>query len=187
MKRKLIREMKKKYYKRRDTKRGLTLIELLITVIMCIILTGASMYIFRAVLLNWVGSEERTGVDISIDRGIEEAVRDLREARQISFINNDEIRFTQDLTNFYIYYLYNGSDTYPSMFNQNTYELRKAALSGGISGTFTYGSGQIIITEVVAPTTSDLSISSNLVTLDLSVRRRDEIIRSRTRVRPRNL
>lgn len=170
-----------------NLKKGLTLLELMMAILVFVILMAVIVYILRAVLLSWSSQETRSGIDISLDRGIEEAVRDLREARQISFINNDEIRFTQDLTNFYIYYLYNESDSYPPSFNQNTYELRKAALSGGISGTFTYGSGQIIITEVVAPTTSDLSISSNLVTLDLSVRRRDEIIRSRTQVRPRNL
>lgn len=170
-----------------NLKKGLTLLELMMVILVFVILMAVIVYVLRAVLLSWSSQETRSGIDISLDRGIEEAVRDLREARQISFINNDEIRFTQDLTNFYIYYLYNGSDFYPPSFNQNTYELRKAALSGGISGTFTYGSGQIIITEVVAPTTSDLSISSNLVTLDLSVRRRDEIIRSRTQVRPRNL
>ena len=157
------------------------------TLAMFVILTAAVVYILRAVLLSWSAQETRAGIDISLDRGIEETARDLRQARQASVVNNDEIRFTQDLANYYIYYLYNASDSYPSSFNQAAYQLRKAALSGGISGTFTYGSGDIKIIDVLPPPTSDLSLSSNLITLDLSIARKDETIRSRTQVRPRNL
>jgi len=171
----------------RNTGKGLTLIELMITIVMFVILTGVIVYILRVVLLSWSSQETRAGIDISLDRGIEEMVRDLREARQVSTVNNDEIRFTQDLTAYYIYYLYNASDSYPSSFNQGAYQLRKAALSGGISGTFTYGSGDIKIIDVLPPPTSDLSFNSNLITLDLSIKRGDETIRSRTQVRPRNL
>jgi hypothetical protein len=137
--------------------------------------------------LSWSSQETRTGVDISLDRGIEEIVRDLREARQVSSVNNDELRFTSDLTNYYIYYLYNSGDSYPPSFNQASYQLRKATLSGGINGTFSYGSGDIKLIDVLPPPTSDLSLSSNLITLDLSITRKDETIRSRTQVRPRNL
>ncbi len=166
--------------------KGLTLIELMITVVIFVILTAVVAYILRAVLLSWSSQETRTGIDISLDRGIEEITRDLREARAAQS-SSDEIRFTQDLSAYYIYYLYNSNDSYPPAFNQTTYQLRKAAVTGGISGTFTYGSGQIIINDVLAPPTSDLSLSSNLITLDLSVKRGDETIRSRTQVRPRNV
>ncbi len=154
---------------------------------MLVTLVGVASYILRAVLLSWSSQETRSGIDISLDRGIEEMVRDLREARQVQLVNNDEIRFTQGQTTYYIYYLYNSSDSYPLSFNQGTYQLRKATLSGGISGTFTYGSGPIIITDILPPATSDLSIGSNLITMDLSIKRGDETIRSRTQVRPRNL
>lgn len=170
-----------------NLKKGLTLIELMIVIVMFVILVGAMIYILRAVLLSWSSQETRSGVDISLDRGIEELVRDFRKARQVSVVNNDEIRFTQDLASYYIYYLYNASDSYPPSFNQGAYQLRKATLSGGISGTFTYGSGDIKIIDVLPPLTSDLSLSSNIVTIDLSIKRKDETIRSRTQVRPRNL
>lgn len=165
----------------------MTLIELMITIVMLVILVAVAAHIFRAVLLSWSSQEARAGIDISLDRGIEEVARDLREARQVSVVNNDETRFTQDLTNYYIYYLYSAGDVYPPSFNQSSYQLKKAALTGGFSGAFTYGAGYIIINDVLPPPTSDLSLSSNLITLDLSVKRGDEIIRSRTRVRPRNL
>jgi len=168
-------------------KKGLTLIELMMVIVLFVILTAVVVYILRAVLLSWSSQETRSGVDISLDRGIEEMVRDLREARQVSVVNNDETRFTHDLTNYYIYYLYNAGDSYPPSFNQSSYQLKKATLTGGISGTFTYGSGDIKIIDVLPPPTSDLSLSSNLITIDLSIKRADETIRSRTQVRPRNL
>ena len=170
----------------RNTKQGFTLIELIITISMLVALVGTTAYVFRAVLLSWSNQETRAGIDISLDRGIEEMVRDLREARQAQS-SNDEIRFTQDQTTYYIYYLYNAGDTYPVVFNQSSYQLRKAALTGGISGIFTYGLGDIKIIDVLPPPTSDLSLNSNLITIDLSVKRKDETIRSRTEVRPRNL
>lgn len=154
---------------------------------MVISLVGVTAYIFRAVLLSWASQETRSGIEINLDRGLEEIVRDLREVRQVGSVNNDEIRFTQDQSNYYIYYLYNANDSYPPAFNQTLYDLKKATLSGGISGTFTYGSGPIIITNILPPATSDLSISGNIVSIDLSAKRGDETIRSRTQVRPRNL
>lgn len=169
---------------------GLTLIELIITIAMFAVLTIVSAYIFRAVVLSWSSQERRAGIEINLDKGIEEMVRDLREAREVqSTASYDEIRFSQDGSAYYIYYFYNADDSYvpPPAFDEAAYELRKAALTGGINGTFTYGSGQIIATDVVAPATSDLSLRGNVVTIDLSVARGDETIRSRTDVRPRNL
>ena len=162
----------------------------MITIILFVILTAASVFIFRAVLLSWSSQETRAGIDIELDRAIEEIVRDLREAKEIQSTDAyDEIRFTQDETDYFIYYLYNGDDSYapPPAFNQATYELRKADLTGDIDGTFTYGDGKIILSDVLPPDTTDLSVSSNLATIDLSVARGDETIRSRTDVRPRNL
>lgn len=168
-------------------KKGLTLIELLIVILLFIILTGVIAYVFHAALITWSSQEKRSGIDIALDRAIEELARDLREARQVqSQAGSDEIRFTQDGTNFYIYYFYNANDSYQPAFNQSSYDLKKAALTGGINGTFTYGSGQVIIGDAVPPATSDLSLDGNIITIDLSVKRADETIRSRTKVLPRN-
>ncbi|MBU0759915.1 MAG: hypothetical protein KKC66_04180 [Candidatus Omnitrophica bacterium] len=162
----------------------------MITIAMFSILAVVTVYIFRAVLLSWSSQETRAGIDIVLDRGIEEMVRDLREAKEIQSTGGyDEIRFSQDQSTYYIYYLYNARDSYapPPAFDQTVYELRKAVLTGDINGSFTYGSGQIIITDVLPPAVSDLSLSGNIVAIDLSVARGDEAIRSRTEVMPRNL
>ncbi len=91
--------------------------------------------------------------------------------------------------NFSIFYLYNAADSYvpPPHFNQTSYQLKKATLSGGIKGTFTYGAGEVIANDVLPPSTSTLSLSSNLITIDLSAKRGDETLRSRTHLRPRDL
>jgi len=172
-------------------RKGLTLIELIITTAMVAILTVVMAYIFRAILISWSGQETRAGIDIGLDRGIDEMVQDLRKATAVSQGGSYDIRFTQDGSNYYIYYLYNSSDSYPITFSQSSYQLMKATLSGGIGGTFTYGSGNIIISEVLPPndptSPSNLSYASNIVNIDLSVKRKDEVIRSKTQVRPRNL
>ena len=168
-------------------KHGLTLIEFLIVIAMFSVIAGVTVYVFQVILRSWTGMEDRTSVSIVLNRAVEEVVRDVREATQVSLVNNDEIRFTKDDTNFYIYYLYNSDDSYPPAFNQDFYELRKATLSGGINGTFTYGSGKVIIIGVVPPSVTDLSFDGSIVTLDLSVTENDETVRIKTDVTPRNL
>lgn len=175
----------------RNTKnQGVTLIELVLALVLLTALSGGAMLIFNTLLLGWAGQSDRSGADLQLDRAMEEMVRDLREARQVqSVAGRDEVRYTTDGATFQILYLYHASDSYvpPPAFNQSVYQLRRGTLSGGLSGTFTYGSGTLLLADVLPPTTSDLSLSGNLITLDLSVRRGDETVRTRTQVRPRNL
>ena len=174
----------------RNTEQGFTLIELLITISLFVVLFGVATYTLRVVLIAWSGVEKRAGIDIGLGRGFEETVRDLRGAKVIqSAVNYDEIRFSEDNSTYYIYYLYNPSDSYipPPAFDQELYQLKKAQLTGGINGTFSYGLGQIIIKDIIPPPVSDLSYESNIVTIDISSKTADEIIRSKTQVRPRNL
>ena len=169
-------------------KKGLTLIELMTTLTTIAILAVVALTIYIAVLKSWSSQEKRAGISVVLDRTVAEMTRDLREAKEIdTSINNDEIRFTDDQTTYYIYYLYNASDTYPPAFNQPSYELRKETLTGVIDGTFTYGSGRLILSDVVPPTTTDLSYDGTLLTIDLSVLRDEETMRFRSKLKPRNL
>ncbi len=168
---------------------GVTLIELMIAVLLLSVLIGGSAVVFNTLLLSWASQTQRSGADLQLERAVEETVRDLREARQIQSISGyDEIRYTTDGSTFQIIYLYHAGDSYaPPAFNQAVYQLRRASLTGGLGGTFTYGEGTLLLTDVLPPSTSDLSASGNLITLDLSVQRGDETLRARTQVRPRNL
>ena len=177
-------------------KDGLTLIELIIAIMMMSLLIGATIYVFYAVLLSWSSQETRSGVDIDIDYDIEKVVRDLREAKLASLSDpyssyKDEIRFSNDKANFYTYYLYNAGDHYPPTFGQSSYQLKKAMLTGGLDGTFTYGSGDLIMSDIkprtaFMPERPVILSTGNMVTIDISIKRRDEEVRSRTAVRLRN-
>ena len=162
-------------------KKGLTLIELMISTMMVVILAGVVVYVFRAILLSWSGSEARAGINITLNRAIEEMRRDVIKAKAITSAN-DEVRFTSIDDINQIYYLYNQNDSYPPTFSQEKYELKKAGVSG-----FTNGAGVIILTAVSPPPISDLSFSNNLVTIDLSSVHDDETVRLRTQIKPRNL
>jgi len=167
--------------------RALTLIELMITISMLVVVVGVSVYVFRAVLLSFSGMEAMGGMDIVLSRGIEEMVRDFREAQGLDALNDDEIRFTKNSSDYYIYYLHNDKETYPSDFSEEEYSLRKAELTGGITGTFTYGDGKVILNGVLPPSTTDLSVDGNMITVDISLSLNGETARGRTEVRPRNL
>lgn len=166
--------------------KAFTLIELLLVVVVMGMLFLAVGYIFQAVLLSWVTQDTRAGLDTNLYKGMEIASIDLRDVSAVQS-SGDEIRFTDDGTNYYIYYLYNSTDNYPPSFNKSSYQLRKAVLAGGISGTFTYGSGQLIINNVLPPPTSDLSFANNVINLDISVKQANETVRARTEIRPRNV
>ena len=170
-------------------RKGLTFIELMIVIAMLVILTAVLFYVLRTVFLIWPSQVTRAGIDISLDTDIEQIVRDLRKERGVQSASGyNEIRFTQDQSAFYIYYFYHAADPYGPPFDTTLlYQLRKATLAGGMNGTFTYGSGDLVMTDVMAPPTSILSLDNHLITLDLSVKRDGETIRSRTQVRPRNL
>lgn len=165
---------------------GFTLLELLIAIVMLTVLVLVSVYVFHVIMSVWVSQETRSGVDITLDAAVEKTVRDIREAKAISS-SNDQIRFTKDNVNYYIYYLYNQNDPYPPSFNQASYQLQKTTLSGGINGTFSYGSGQVIVSSILPPPTSILSITTNVVDIDLSMVRGNETIRAKTEVTARNL
>jgi len=169
---------------------GVTLIELVISLVLMSVLGWVAVTIFNVVLLGWSNQVERAGIDTQLDRAVEVMARDLREAIAIqSTAGYDEVRYSEDSSTHHIFYLYHASDSYvpPPAFNQTTYELRKTALTGGLGGTFTYGDGDLLLADVLPPATTDLSASGNLVILDLSVQREDETVRARTQVRPRNL
>jgi len=171
-------------------KKTVTLVELLIATVILTILTGVTIGVFFTVIRGWSAYEAKAAADAIAHRGVNEAVLDLREARAITSLSSDEIRFTvftNGSQSDSIYYLYNSGDAYPPSFNQDSYELRRAAVSGGIAGNFTYGSGVIIARNILPPPNSDLSLSGNLATIDLSISQNNEVIRSRTEVRPRNL
>jgi len=159
----------------------------MIVAVMIVIVIGVSLYAFTVLSSGWSAQNTRTGISIKIDRALEEMVREIRAAKEVGSVNNDEIRFTLDETNYYIYYMYNASDSYPPAFSQASYQLKKAPLTGGLNGSFTYGDGRLVLGDVAPPAATDLSVNGNLVTIDLNVVRGAESMRSKAVLRPRNI
>lgn len=154
-----------------------------------ILLAAVTIFCFRAIILTYSGMGTRAGTGITLNRAVELMTRSLRQANTAQS-SSDEIRFTiqeNGVDTNYIYYLYNPNNTYPTTFNQATYELREASLTGGIGGTFTYGAGQLIMPDILPPPTSDISMSGNIITIDLSARQGSDTVRYRAQVRPRDL
>lgn len=167
-------------------KKGMTLVEVMITMSIMALLMGVAVFVFVAVLSGWSGHGERVGMFSTLNRAMEEISRDVREASQVSAVGSDEIRFTPDSVNFYIYYFYNDTDTYPPTFSQEIYQIRKSTLAGGINGSLVSGTERIVLQGVLPPDTSDLSYDGSYVNVDLSVTAGEETLRSNTKITPRN-
>ena len=172
-----------------STTKGVTLIELLIALLLFGTLMTAAAFSFNPILLAWSSHQDRMELQRDVQQGLEKSLRDVRLAKALQNDSNDAIRFTvreSGTDNSYILYLYNSADTWPPAFTQATYQLRKASLTGGINGTFTYGSGDLFVRDIQPPPTSDLSVSGSVATLDLTLARADETFHLLERVKRRN-
>lgn len=169
--------------------RGVTLVELIITLLLFAGLMTAVAFSTNPILLAWSSQQDRMELERQAQHGMEQAIWQLRLATVLQNDANHAIRFTvreSGTNNSYILYLYSASDIWPPAYNQSTYQLRQASLSGGINGTFTYGAGTLLMRDVKPPTTSDLSVSSSVGTLDVTLARFDETFRLIERVKRRN-
>lgn len=168
------------------SKKGITLIELMTTLSMIVILAGFSVYVYYTVYLGWQGQEIRAELSSSLNRAVDEMVRDLREATEVMAVTGGIISFTAYSDGkAYAYYLYNASDPPPFAYNQAGYELKRVEQAAG--GGFTFGGGKLVARNVLPPPATDLSFSGNIATLDISVSRDGETVRAKTKVRPRDL
>lgn len=167
-------------------KKGLTLIELFVVIVMLAILVVTVGYLFLTGLKLWDQGYARSDIRGDISQAMELISKNLRQAKSIdAFPTESTITFTADLGSgdtSYRIYLYNSSDPEPNpSYEQDTYELRWA------KGTVSYGSGTILATDIAKPTNTPFSRTGNYITIDLTVTRKDETVRVRTNVRPRNL
>lgn len=169
---------------------GVTLTEVVIALLLFGVLMTACAAAFNPVLAAWASQLDRLELYRQLQHGMARAVRDLRGATALQDDSNGAVRYTlreSGVDNSYILYLYSANDSWPPAFDQSTYQLRRASLSGGINGTFTYGAGDLLMRDVQPPATSDLSVSGSVATLDLTlVRKEDETFRMLQRVKRRN-
>jgi len=184
--------------KTRFTNQGFTLIETIIVLSILAMLLGVSGSLFVVGLHAWDAGLIRGGIREDVSYAMEKAVRDLKETEQGTLNQYDpgsgDIAHTiqyDDLSgNRYVLYLYNADDaTFDSTYSESFYDLRKATKAQMDTGN--YDAGVLILRDLVSPDAAApataLTISGTQVTLDFVVQRSDEIVRTKTKVRPRNL
>ena len=176
--------------------RGFTLIEMIIVLMLLAILSGVTGLVFLVSLRAWDSGYIRTGIREDISYATEKVVRDLKEMALRSLSQYGSIAHTVQYNDFagntYVFYLYNADDSsFDSAYSESLYNLRKANTSqGDIPAS---GGGLLILRDLVSPDATTLATAltidpnSTQVTLDFVVQRSDEIVRTRTKVRPRNL
>jgi prepilin-type N-terminal cleavage/methylation domain-containing protein len=179
------------------TNRGFTLIETIIVLLLLAMLLGVSSSLFVVGLHAWDAGYIRGGIREDVSYAMEKVVRDLKEMANGSLDQYNPgggdiahtIEFTDLDGNTYVFYLYNADDSsFDSTYSESFYDLRKADIPGDDPAS---GEGTLILRDLVSPDATApataLTISGNQGTLDFVVQRSDEIVRIRTKVRPRNL
>ncbi len=178
----------------RRYKRGFTLLETLIALSLFSVLMCVSAYLFTVGLRVWSTGSLRTEIREDMSYAMDKVVRNLKELAlrslgQYSSIAHT-VQYNDSTGNTYVFYLYNADDaTLDSTYGENIYDLRKADIDGG--DTPATGDGVLILQDLVSPDAAApataLTIGATQVTLDIVVQRSDEIVRIRTKIRPRNL
>jgi len=175
-------------------------LETLIVLLLLSVLMGVSSFLLVVSLRAWDAGCIRTGIREDVSYAMEKAVRDLKEMANGSLakynpgsgeiahtIQYDEIGGDQDT---YVLYLYNEDDSsFDSTYSESLYDLRRANTTDG--DVPASGEGALILRDLVSPGATTpataLTVSGTQVTLDFVVQRSDETVRTRTKVRPRNL
>ena len=179
------------------TNQGFTLIETLIVLLLLAMLLGVSGFLFVVSLRAWDAGLTRAGIREDVSYAMEKTVRDLKEMANGSLSRYDSIantiRFIDNGGNTCVFYLYNSADiSFDSTYTEDLYNLHKANITqedDPASGEGTLILRDLVSPDAAAPATA-LTIDPNdpnQVTLDFVVQRSDEIVRTRTKVRPRNL
>ena len=167
----------------------MTLLEVVFALTLIIFLVSTVSFVYIVSVRGWANLGHHSDLHEKLHFGLERIVRDVRGAKAMS-VANHALRFTlyeNGVDNSYIYYLYNPSDPWVPDYNQTNYDLRRTSLSVGISGTFTYGSGEIIITNLKSPNNTAITSLGNVALLTLMGQAGDDTLTVRGYVRPRNI
>ena len=170
--------------KMRRNKKGFTLLEVIFTLTLIVFLISSVLFVYIVAFKNSYYLGNRTDVHEKLHFALERIVRDVRKANVVSVANN-AVTFTLNesgVDTSYRYYLYNASDVWPPAFNQTTYDLRRAAVTG-----FAYGNGDLIVSGLDKPSNTSITSSGNVAKVTLGVTPSgDKLFSISGYVRPRN-
>ncbi len=176
------------------SKKGFTLLETLIVLLLLSVLIGVSSWLFVVSLRAWDSAQQRTSIREDINYTVERLVRELKEIKQSSLSQYSAIAHTiqyDDLSsNRFVLYLYNAGDvSLDSTYGADFYQLRRANITSGENPSL--GQGVLLLRDLVSPDAAEpatgLIVNGNQVSLNLVVQRESETVIIRTKVRPRNL
>jgi len=178
--------------------RGFTLIETLIVLLLLAMLSGVTGLVFLVSLHAWDSGLIRGGIREDASYAMDKIVRDLKAIALGSLSQYDsgsgDIAHTIDFNdldgNSFVFYLYNSADSsFDSIYTESLYDLRKANITQGDNPAS--GEGLLILRDLVSPDAAApataLTVSGTQAILDFVLQRGDEMVRIRTKVRPRNL
>lgn len=174
--------------------RGFTLIETIIVLLLVAVLAGVGSFLLVVSLHAWDAGYTRANIREDVDYAMDEIIRDLKETASGSLTRYSSIahtiQFGEREGDTYVLYLYNVDDSsFDSVYTESLYNLHKANITQGDNPAS--GEGVLILRDLVSPDAgspaTDLDISGTQVTLDIVIQRNDETVRTRTKVRPRNL
>ena len=169
---------------------GITLLEIIFALALVVLLTSSVAFVYTVVLRSWDQIGHRSDLHERLYFALERVIRDARTANALS-VANHSLRFTVNengADQSYIYYLYNSSDSWVPQYSQAAYDLMRTSLTGGIGGSFTYGSGEIVV-KSLKPPSADTTITSsgNVVFINLVGKEKNDTMKVRGYVRPRNI
>jgi type II secretory pathway pseudopilin PulG len=163
----------------------MTLVELIVVIGMMGILTTTVMVVYNFHFKSWNESYTRSRIRGNLAQALELASNQLRQAQTIDAVTQSSITFTANSgggTSSYRLYLYNADDSEPNPpYTQSTYSLRFA------QDSVNYGDGAILSSDIAQPTSPAFSISSKVISINLTALSGEQEIAMRTKVRPRNL
>jgi len=137
------------------------------------ILASAIVFLYVVILKSWDQFGRRSDVRAKIQFALEQTVRDVRNANQMSIASN-QLRFKVGSTS-YAYYL------------NNSIELRKVTLGDAshFNDAIASGSGDLVASGLTNATT--LTSSGNIAQINLVGLDSNETLRVRGYARPRNV
>jgi hypothetical protein len=164
---------------------GLTVLELLLVMILTGILVIGIGQVYVTGLGIWQNGYERSVARDQTAQALERMSQALRQAKNIDAFSESSIIFTADLgagDDTYRFYLYHPAQTDAGPpYTQSVYQLR------GAQGDVSYGEGAVLAQNIRQPATAPFSLSSGLLTVDLTRNFLDSSMRFRSNVRLRNL
>ena len=165
--------------------KGITYMETIIAAGLLAVIGGA-LISFLIFMGAWPAQEEaRFQIQLALDRSAERMVRDLRETKEVSCPDNEEIRFGDPNTNLYFIYYFSYKE------DNESYHLKKTNLYNDANDidlkSFDNTSGEFLAANIIPPDSLFEVEGNGVVSIRLVIQKGDDKMRINAKAKPRNL